>query len=71
MTKDIDPIELSRALIRRASVTPEDGGALDVVQGALRRLGFTCRRLPFSEAGTADVDNLYARYGASAPNFLA
>ena len=69
MTKDIDPIELSRALIRRASVTPEDGGALDVVQGALRRLGFACHRLPFSEAGTADVDNLYARLGTSGPNF--
>ncbi len=69
MTKDIDPIELSRALIRRASVTPEDGGALDLVQGALQELGFTCRRLPFSEAGTADVDNLYARLGATEPNF--
>ncbi len=69
MTQDIDPIELSQALIRCASVTPEDGGALDVVQGALRGLGFNCRRLPFSEAGTADVDNLYARLGTGAPHF--
>ncbi|MCH7942755.1 MAG: succinyl-diaminopimelate desuccinylase [Proteobacteria bacterium] len=56
-------------MIRCPSVTPADEGALGVLQAALEGLGFTCRRLPFSEAGTADVDNLYARIGNSAPNF--
>ena len=65
----LDPIELSRSLIRCPSVTPEDKGALDVLQGALSQLGFTCHRLPFSETGTPDVDNLYARFGQGAPNF--
>jgi len=69
MTRAADPVELSRALIRRPSVTPEDQGALGVLEAFLSPLGFTCHRLPFSEAGTPDVDNLYARFGSDAPNF--
>jgi succinyl-diaminopimelate desuccinylase len=64
-----EPLGLAQALIRRASVTPKDEGALDVLQRALESLGFACHRLPFSEAGTADIDNLYARLGAEEPNF--
>ena len=63
------PLALARALIRCESVTPADGGALDVLQGALETLGFTCHRLPFEEPGTAPVDNLYARRGEGRPNF--
>ena len=63
------PLALARALIRCESVTPEDGGALDVLQRALQTLGFTCHRLPFEEPGTAPVDNLYARRGESRPHF--
>jgi len=65
----VDPLALSRALIRCPSVTPTDAGALDVLQAALEGLGFVCTRLPFSEPGTADVDNLYARIGGRLPNF--
>ena len=64
-----DPLQLSQALLRCASVTPADAGALDVVQDALTAIGFACMRLPFSEPGTADVDNLDARIGSAAPNF--
>ena len=63
------PLALARALIRCESVTPADGGALDVLQGALQTLGFACHRLPFEEPGTATVDNLYARRGEGRPNF--
>lgn len=63
MTPSIDVVELTRALIRRPSVTPVDAGALDVVQAALESLGFGCRRMPFAE-----VDNLYARRGGSGRN---
>ncbi|MCW8862538.1 MAG: succinyl-diaminopimelate desuccinylase [Rhodospirillales bacterium] len=69
MTRPIDPVALSQALIRCPSVTPEDAGALDVLHKTLEGLGFTCHRLPFSEAGTPDVDNLYARIGDSGPHF--
>lgn len=65
----MDPVDLSQALIRCASVTPKDEGTLDVLEAALKGLGFTCHRLPFEEAGFARVDNLYARLGESAPNF--
>jgi len=64
-----DPIDLSQRLIRCASVTPDDAGALDVLAEALGELGFTCHRLPFFEPGTPDVDNLYARIGTAGPNF--
>lgn len=59
----IDPVELTRALIRRPSVTPEDAGAMDIVQAALTRLGFVCRRLSYE-----GIENLYARRGTQGPN---
>ena len=65
----LDPVELTRELIRRPSVTPKDEGALAVLEQALKPLGFNCQRLPFSQAGTADVDNLYARVGTGRPHF--
>ena len=65
----IDALELARALIRCPSVTPVDAGALAVLEGALKPLGFACRRMPYAESGTPDVDNLYARFGSAAPNF--
>jgi len=40
-TITVDPAELSRELIRCASVTPDDDGALDIVQSVAERLGFT------------------------------
>lgn len=64
----IDPVALTRALVRCPSVTPEEGGALDLLQRVLEPLGFECHRLTFSEAGTPDVENLYARRGEGAPN---
>ena len=45
MTVPTDPVALAQALIRCPSVTPEDHGALDVVEHALEQLGFTCHRL--------------------------
>jgi len=65
----IDPVALTRDLIRCPSVTPEEAGALDLLQRVLTGLGFTCHRLPFSAPGTPDVDNLYARIGTSGPHF--
>ncbi len=65
----VEPLALVRALIRCPSVTPQDGGALGVLEEALAALGFTCHRLRFEEPGTAPVHNLYARLGDAAPNF--
>ena len=69
MTPIIDAVELARELIRCPSVTPDEAGALDVLEAALDDLGFVCSRLKFSEPGTPDVENLYARRGEGAPNF--
>ena len=69
MSDTVDALELAQALIRCPSVTPADEGALDVLQSALEGLGLTCHRMTFSEEGTADVDNLYARLGTEGPNF--
>lgn len=66
---EIDPLELSQALLRCPSVTPEDAGALDVLETHLSDLGFTCHRLMFADTGTPDVDNLYARLGTGGKNF--
>ena len=65
----IDPIALAQTLIRRPSVTPRDEGVLGVLEAALEPLGFRCERMPFSEPGTPDVDNLFARHGTGGPQF--
>jgi succinyl-diaminopimelate desuccinylase len=69
LTGTIDALELARALIRCPSVTPEDAGAQGVLEQALAPLGFACHRMRFSEAGTPDVENLYARLGTGGRNF--
>jgi succinyl-diaminopimelate desuccinylase len=66
---EIDATELAQALIRCASVTPANAGALDVLQATLEGLGFVARRLPFEAPGTEPVDNLYARFGRGRPHF--
>ena len=65
----IDPVDLTLRLIRCPSVTPVEGGALDLLQAELEALGFTCTRLPFQEPGTEKVDNLWAKLGSGGPNF--
>ncbi len=59
----VDPIDLTRRLIRAPSVTPADAGAMDIVQRELETLGFACRRMRFGE-----IENLYARRGTARPN---
>ncbi len=58
----------AQELIRCRSVTPEEAGALRYLEGELSAAGFICQRLPFSEHGTPDVDNLYARIGSGSPH---
>lgn len=59
----VDPVALTQSLIRCASVTPSDDGAIDVVAGVLESLGFIVHRLDFD--GTP---NLYARRGIDGPH---
>jgi succinyl-diaminopimelate desuccinylase len=64
-----DPVELSQALVRCPSVTPENAGVLDLLQKTLEGIGFVCERMVFSAPGEKDVDNLYAKLGTQSPNF--
>src|SRR5436189_956796 len=58
-----DVVELTRALVRCESVTPVEAGALQLIERTLASLGFRCERMDFTQAGTDDVANLYARIG--------
>ena len=62
-------LALAQALIRCASVTPADAGALGVLETMLEPHGFTCHRLAFEDGGSPRVENLYAVIGAKGPNF--
>ena len=61
-------IQLTQDWVRCPSVTPAEGGALDLLQDELGKLGFECTRLPFGE-GVARIDNLFARRGIKSPHF--
>jgi succinyl-diaminopimelate desuccinylase len=63
-----DALSIAQSLIRCPSVTPTDAGALGVLETLLRANGFTVHRVTFTEDGTADIDNLYARIGEAAPH---
>src|ERR1700751_2258122 len=63
-----DALSIVRDLIRCPSVTPADAGALGVLENLLKSAGFEVHRVTFGEPGTADIDNLYARIGDSAPH---
>ena len=54
----IDPAALTADLIRCASVTPQDGGALQLLDRLLTSHGFHCTRVD-----RGDVSNLFARWG--------
>jgi succinyl-diaminopimelate desuccinylase len=63
-----DALSIARDLLRCPSVTPADAGALGVLENILKAAGFEVHRVTFGEPGTADIDNLYARIGNSAPH---
>src|SRR3954453_21052078 len=63
-----DALAIAQSLLRCPSVTPADAGALAVLENILKAAGFEIHRVTFSEPGTSDIDNLYARIGDSAPH---
>ncbi|MEL7116639.1 MAG: succinyl-diaminopimelate desuccinylase [Pseudomonadota bacterium] len=58
MAEPVDAAVLTADLIRCASVTPEEGGALVLLEKVLTRGGFHCSRVD-----RGDVSNLFARWG--------
>lgn len=57
----VDPVDLTAKLVRCASVTPADEGALDIVHDALSYAGFDC-----AWADRGGIRNLFARWGDKA-----
>ena len=55
----IDPVALTQQLVRCPSVTPEEGGALRLLEGLLSGAGFACTRID-----RGGVSNLFARWGS-------
>ncbi|KDM92997.1 succinyl-diaminopimelate desuccinylase [Photobacterium galatheae] len=62
---DSPVIALTKDLISRASVTPEDEGCQDVMIARLEKLGFQIETMVFE-----DTTNLWARRGTEAPLFV-
>src|SRR5271154_2433232 len=63
-------LDIARALIAFPSVTPADAGALRYLKGLLDEAGFLSEIVAFSSPGAPTIDNLYARWGSVAPNFV-
>ena len=54
----VDPVELTAKLVRCASVTPANEGALEVLEELLTGAGFDC-----AWADRGGIRNLFARWG--------
>lgn len=63
MNTPIDPVDLTARLVRCPSVTPDEGGALVLLEELLTEAGFDCTRV--DRNGTS---NLYARWGRKGAN---
>lgn len=57
-----DILELTRTLVERRSITPDDAGCLPLIAERLTKSGFRCESLRYGE-----VDNLWATHGEGAP----
>ena len=56
---EIDPVNLTAELIKCPSVTPQEAGAITLIEDLLNKNGFICSRI--SRGG---VENLFARWGS-------
>jgi len=59
LKSNVDPVELTAALVRCPSVTPADAGVLDILHELLSDAGFTC-----AWADRGGIRNLFARWGS-------
>jgi len=54
-----DAVMLTKRLVQCPSVTPDEGGALELLEGVLKGAGFACTRID-----RGGVSNLFARWGS-------
>ena len=69
MAVSIDPIALARELINCPSVTPARGDVFDVLESALKPLGFTVHRWVLGEPPDGPTENMVAIRGEGGPHF--
>jgi succinyl-diaminopimelate desuccinylase len=62
MPEGAGALELTRQLIERRSITPDDGGCQELISARLQKSGFRCESMKFG-----DVTNLWARRGSGHP----
>ena len=65
----IDPVSLASDLIRCPSVTPARGEVFDVLETALKSLGFDVHRWVMGEEPDGPTENMVAIRGSGAPHF--
>ena len=69
MISSIDPIELARQFIACPSITPARGEVFDLLESALRPLGFEVHRFVLGEAPDGPTENMVAMRGSGSPHF--
>jgi len=65
----VDPIALAQHLINCPSVTPASGEVFDVLEAALKPLGFTVHRWVMGEPPDGPTENMVATRGSGSPHF--
>ena len=69
MISSIDPVELAGRLIACPSITPARGEVFDLLEAALRPLGFEVNRFVIGEAPDGPTENMVAIRGGGSPHF--
>ena len=69
MTSSIDPVELAAHFIACPSITPARGAIFDLLEDALRPLGFEVHRFVLGEAPDGPTENMVATRGSGSPHF--
>jgi succinyl-diaminopimelate desuccinylase len=69
MPEPIDAVALAQDLIRCDSVTPARGEVFDVLEAALKPLGFTVHRWVMGEPPDGPTENMVAIRGQGSPHF--
>src|SRR4051812_32042528 len=65
----VDPIALAQQLINCPSITPASGEVFDVLESALKPLGFEVHRWVMGEAPDGPTENMVAIRGSGPPHF--
>jgi succinyl-diaminopimelate desuccinylase len=69
MTSSIDPVELASRLITCPSITPARGEVFDLLEEAIRPIGFEVHRFVLGEAPDGPTENMVAIRGSGGPHF--